>query len=68
MNNKANNTVPLAKRMFLTLAEGSQNYEKVTDTDNKQLCTAKNQEEITDFKTAKVILIIQGMYYLLIKG
>jgi hypothetical protein len=35
MNNKANNTVPLAKRMFLTLAEGSKNYEKVTDTDNK---------------------------------
>jgi hypothetical protein len=35
MNNKANNTVALAKRMFLTLAEGSKFYKNVTDTDNK---------------------------------
>jgi hypothetical protein len=35
MNKKANNTVALAKRMFLTLAEGSKNYEIFSDTDNK---------------------------------
>jgi hypothetical protein len=35
MNNKGNHTVALAKIMFLTLAEGSKNYEKFTDTDSK---------------------------------
>jgi hypothetical protein len=35
MNNKANNTVALAKTLFLTLAEVSKNYEKFTDIDKK---------------------------------